>query len=574
MKDLQHVFVAILFLSGGLTAADTSRGGEAPRRARQDFDILVVNARIVDGTGNPWYRGEVGIRNGLIEAIGKPRLPAGRDARRVLDVGGAVLAPGFIDAHSHSDFRLLADGRAPSKVRQGITTEVLGESHSPGPYSERLPPPSGGVSGPVRWRTLGGFLDALEQRGIAPNVCSYVGSGQVWECVMGEKEDPPSEKELLEMERLVEEAMEDGAMGLSSSLLTRSGRLQSTAHLVRLARVAARAGGIYAVHIRSEGEEVLRSIEEMVEIGVKAEIPVEIFHLKIADHRLWGHMADVGRVIEAARARGVEIAANQYPYTAGMNDLSVMLPPWALAGGNAAMLERLRDAAARERMKVDIRNGLPGWYSHFRAVKGWEGVLVSFVHQESHRKYEGKTFDKVLADRSGKDPLDVLFDFIVEEGGSVPACFFHMSEDDVRAAMAFPWVSIGSDGSAAAPDGPLSGGSPHPRWYGTFPRVLGTYVRELRILTLEDAVRKMTSANALKLGLRDRGIVAEGMAADLVVFQPERVADRATFGDPHRYPEGIPYVIVNGRLVVDGEAISDARPGRALRGPGFRERRG
>jgi len=545
-------------------------GGEPPGTGGPEFDLLVVNARIVDGTGNPWYRGEVGIRGGRIEAIGKPRLPAGRDARRVLDVGGAVLAPGFIDAHSHSDYRLLTDGSAPSKVRQGVTTEVLGESHSPGPYSDRLPPPSAALSGSKRARTLGGFLEAVEERGVAVNVCSYVGSGQVWECVMGEREDAPSEKELQEMERLVAEAMAEGAMGLSSSLLTRSGRLQTTAHLVRLAKVAARAGGIYAVHMRSEGEEVLQSIDEMVEIGKQADIPVEIFHLKIADHRLWGRMAEVGRRIESARARGVEIAANQYPYTAGMNDLSVMLPPWALAGGNAAMLERLRDPAARARMKVDIRDGLPGWYSHFRAVKGWNGVLISFVRREAHRKYEGKTFDKVLADRPGADPLEILFEFILEEGGSVPACFFHMSEDDVRTAMAFPWVSIGSDGSAASPEGPLSGGSPHPRWYGTFPRVLGTYVRELKVLTLEDAVRKMTSANALKLGLRDRGLVAQGMAADLVVFQPDRVADRATFESPHRYPEGIPYVIVNGRLVVDGDTVTDARPGRALRGPGYR----
>jgi len=544
----------------------------SPQDPEAGYDLKVVAVRVIDGTGNPWFRGELGVKSGRIVAIGRPRLPEGAPAARTIDGRGMALAPGFIDAHSHSDERLLVDGAAPSKVRQGVTTEVLGESHSPGPYGDRFPPPESSIAGPVTWRTLGAFLDEVERRGVALNVSSYVGSGQVWECVMGSREDPPAEADLAAMERLIDEAMAEGAMGLSSSLLTRSGRLQTTAHLIRLARRAARAGGIYAIHIRSEGEGVFESIDEAIEIGEKAAIPVDVFHLKIADHRLWGRIGEVGARIDDARARGVEVTANQYPYTAGMNDLQVMLPPWALAGGRAPMLERLRDPAARERMKKDMQEGLPGWYSHYRAVKGWTGVIVSFVRAPQNKKYEGKSFDAVIAERPGRDPLDVLFDFILEEGGSVPACFFHMSEEDVRRAMQFPWVSVGSDGSAAAPEGPLSGGSPHPRWYGTFPRILGRYVRELKALTLEDAVRKMTSANARKLGLHDRGLIALGMAADLVVFDPDRVIDRATFEDPHRFPDGIPYVVVNGTVVVDDGKIAVARPGRALRGPGFRGR--
>jgi N-acyl-D-aspartate/D-glutamate deacylase len=529
--------------------------------AEPAYDLVLRNGKIVDGTGNPWFLGDVAVRGDRIVAVG--RMPPGKAAREI-DARGLVIAPGFIDMHSHSDYVLFEDGDAQSKIRQGVTTEILGEGQSAGPYKGKLTPHRATVGGKeVKWTTLGGYFDALEKAGISVNIASYVGMDNVWEGVMGKSHERPTAEQIEEMQALVEEAMKDGACGLSTLLAQAPGSLTTTDDLVALCRPVARHGGIYSTHNRNEGTEVLAAVKEAISIGERAGIPVDVIHLKIADKKLWGHMNEVVALIDEARKRGVNVQANVYPYTRGNNDLASIIPPWAHEGGTAKMLERLKDVKQRERLKKEIREGIPGWYNHFTAVGGdWERMLVS-----GKGAYEGLTMDRVLATRKERPPddLDALFDILIEQGGSVPTVYAHHTEKDMQLALVQPWCSIGSDGSALAVDGALRRGNPHPRSFGTFPRVLGVYVRELKVLRLEDAVRKMTSLNAAKIGLVDRGLLRAGNFADLTLFDPERVIDRATYEKPFQYSEGIAYVIVNGKVVIDQGKHTGARPGRALR---------
>jgi N-acyl-D-amino-acid deacylase len=532
--------------------------------AEPAYDLLVRNGTIVDGSGNPWFHGDVAVRGDRIVAVG--RVPVGT-ARREIDARGLVVAPGFIDMHSHSDYLLLEDGLAQSKVRQGVTTEVLGEGTSAGPRKGKLPPGRASVGGKeVTWTTLGGYFDTLEKAGVSVNVASYAGLDNLWRAVMGDSHERPSAEQKGRMKDLLDEALRDGAFGLSTLMAMPPGSLATTDDLVDMCQVVAKYGGIYSTHNRNEGLGVIAAVREAIAVGERAGVPVDVIHLKIADQKLWGRMGEVVALIEAARGRGVNVQANVYPYTRGNNDLASIVPPWAHEGGRAKMLERLKDPRQRGRMKEEIRGGIPGWYNHYTAVGGdWGRMLVS-----GKGAYEGLTVDRVIAARSrGKEPapdaLDVLFDLLVEEGGSIPSVYAHHTEEDMRKALVQPWCSIGSDGSAYAVEGPLRRGNPHPRSFGTFPRVLGVYVRELKLLRLEDAVRKMTSLNAAKLGIPDRGLLRPGNFADLTLFDPERVIDRATYADPFRYGEGIEYVIVNGQVVLERGKHTGARPGRALR---------
>ena len=541
-----------------LGAAPSAAAGEAP------YDLLIRGGRIVDGTGNPWVRGDVAVRGGRIVAVG--RVPPAA-ARREIEAAGLVVAPGFIDIHSHSDYLLLEDGNAQSKVHQGVTTEVLGEGRSAGPCRGRFAPPAAAPGGrPARWATLGDYFDAVGRAGVSVNVASYVGLDNVWKSVMGDSFARPTAHQLDEMKSLVDDAMRDGAFGLSTMLAMPPGSLATTDDLVELCRVVARYRGLYSSHVRNEGAGVLDAVKEAIAVGERTGVPVDVIHLKIADQKLWGRMGEVADLITAARSRGVDVQANVYPYTRGSNDLASIIPPWAHEGGTNALLGRLKDEAQRRRLKRDIRDGLPGWYNHYTAVGGdWSRMLIA-----GGGRYEGLTMDRVIAARvRGKDPapdpLDVLFEVLLEAGGSVPTVFEHHTEKDMNRALTRPWCSVGSDGSAYAAEGPLRRGNPHPRSFGTFPRVLGVYVRERGLLPLEDAVRKMTSQNAAKLGLVGRGLLRPGHFADVVVFDPGRVADRATYADPFRYPDGILFVAVNGELVLDGGRHTGARPGRALR---------
>jgi N-acyl-D-aspartate/D-glutamate deacylase len=525
--------------------------------AEPEYDLLIRGGTIVDGTGNPWFRGDLAVRGDRIIAVG--RVPEGK-AKREIDATSLVVAPGFIDMHSHSDDLLLEDGNAQSKIRQGVTTEVLGEGKSVGPNVGRLPPRR--VAG-KSWTTIADYFEALEKSGSSVNVATYVGLDNIWESVMGRSHERPTTEQFGEMRKLVDESMRDGAFGLSSMLAMPPGALATTDDIVELCKVVATHHGIYSTHNRNEGTEVMAAIKEAIAIGERAGVPVDIIHLKIADQKLWGRMNDIVATIDMARRRGVNVQANVYPYTRGNNDLASIIPPWAHEGGNAKMIERLKDPKARERMRKEIRGGIPGWYNHFTAVGGdWSRMLVSGKGQ-----FEGLTMDRILAARKNRpaDDLDALFDILAEEGGSIPAVYAHHTEADMQLAMAQSWCSIGSDGSAYAVEGPLRRGNPHPRNFGTFPRVLGLYVREMNFLRLEDAVRKMTSLNAAKIGITDRGLLRPNQFADVTLFDPQRVIDRATYERPFAYPEGIEYVIVNGMVVLDRGKHTGAHPGRALR---------
>ena len=531
--------------------------------AEEPYDVLIRNGKIVDGTGNPWFYGEIGLRGDRIVFVGRT---TNHPAKRIIDAKGLVVSPGFIDMHSHSDFLLLEDGLAQSKIRQGVTTEVLGEGGSAGPFTGKLNEKNVRVNGEtVSIRTLGDYFKTVERAGISTNVTSYVGIGNIWKCVMGNSFTRPTKQQIGEMKNLVDAAMKNGAMGLSSQVMMPPGSLATTDDIVQLAKVVAKYKGIYSTHIRNEGTGVFKSVKEAIEIGERAGVGVDIIHLKIADQKYWGRMNEVVALIEAARKRGVNVQANVYPYTRGNNNLVSIIPPWAHEGGRAKLLSRLKDPKLQAKLKHDIRNGVPGWYNHYTAVGGdWSRMLVS-----ANNSYRGLTMDRVMKARTqGKknvDLLDELFKILIEEGGSVSTVYAHHTDKDMTYILKQPWCSVGSDGSAYAIKGPLRRGNPHPRNFGTFPRVLGVYVRELKLLRLEDAVRKITSLNAAKIGIRNRGILREGNFADVTIFNPKTVIDKSTYTNPFQYPVGIEYVIVNGKLVLAKGKHTGARPGRAIR---------
>jgi N-acyl-D-amino-acid deacylase len=530
----------------------------------QDFDVLIRGGRIADGTGNPWFYGDVGIRGGRVAATG--RLD-GRTARRVVEASGLVVAPGFIDIHNHSDFTILEDGDAESMVRQGVTTMILGEGGSAAPRGGKQQTRGEKYD----WTDFEGYFRRLLSQGVSTNIGSYVGSSQIWTYVRGPRAGPPTAEEVAEMQALVRQAMEQGALGVASSLSGPPGAWIDTATLIAMCQAAAPYGGIYSTHMRTEGEGVFEAVTEALEIGRKAGIPVDIIHLKIAEHKRWGQMPELIATLAAARAQGQQVEAHVYPYRAGQNNLSSIIPPWGHEGGAQALIARLKDASLRPRLEREIVGGIPGsnWYNHYTATGSWEGMLLVSLSNPNYKKFEGKRMSEVIA-AIGREPIDVLFELLIENGGSVPTVYFHHSEEDMRYALRQPFVSIGSDGTAVKTGGPLARGNPHPRYYGTFPRVLGRYVREGKVLTLEEAVRKMTSANAAKIGIHDRGLLRAGQWADVTVFDAGRIIDHATFEKPHQYSTGVEYVLVNGEFVLDRGRHTRARPGRILYGAGRR----
>jgi N-acyl-D-aspartate/D-glutamate deacylase len=540
-----------------------------PHRVEETpFDLLIINGRIFDGTGSPWFAGSVGIRNGKIVEVG--RIPDAR-GKRVIDAKGLIVSPGFIDLHSHSDFTLLVDGKAESKIRQGVTTEILGESASAAPVLgpaaaefDRYLAPTG-----LRrdWATLGEYFARAERQGVSVNLASYVGSGQIRYCVMGNVNRAPSADEMAKMRDLTEQAMHEGAIGLSSGLIYPPNSFASTEEIVGLARIAARHGGIYATHIRAESEDSIAALREAIEIGESGGLPVHIFHFKKYGQVNWGKMQEQISLIQSARDRGVEITADQYPYIAAMTGLEMCIPPKFMEGTAEEFVARLKDPKVRAEIRKAIDEGLPGWGDNeVKGVGGWHGVLVAAMQKPENKKFEGLRMDDV-ARRMGKDPLDALCELLISEGGSADAVYFGMSEEDVRLAMQQPWVGIGSDGSAVSPEMAFVG-KPHPRFYGTFPRVLGYYVREQKTLSLAEAIRKMTSFSAQLNGLADRGLLRPGMAADIAIFDLAKIADKATFEDPSQYSTGVEYVIVNGTVVLDQGQHTAAKPGRVLYGRG------
>src|SRR5919205_903533 len=534
------------------------------------FDLLIKNGRIVDGSGRAAYVADLAIKGDRIVSIGQLSQAT---AARTIDAQGLVVAPGFIDMLGQSETYLLIDPRAMSKVMMGVTTEITGEGESIAPINERQIKEQADFlrrfNLTIDWRTLDEYFKRLEKQGAGVNLGTFVGATQVREYVIGYDDRPPTAQELDQMKKLVADAMRDGALGLSTSLQYVPARFAKTDELVELAKVAHQYGGIYATHQRSEANTIDASLDEVFEIAQKAQIPVEIWHLKTAYKKNWGRMEHVLTRIKQARDRGSDVTADIYPYIAGSTALSACLPPWALEGGTEKMLNRLRDPQTRQRLKKEIAEDQTEWENIYLGSGGPGGVLIGSVVNRELEPLQGKRISEIAAEQK-KDPLDVVFDLILADKGQTGAIYFMMSEDDMRAAMQSPFVSFCTDSGARATDGPLAGSKSHPRGWGSYPRILGRYVRDEHLLTLEDAVRKMTSQPAARVGLRDRGVLRVGAYADVTVFDPARVRDLATFDEPNQYPEGINYVLVNGRIEVDGGRRTEANAGRPLRGPGYK----
>ncbi|MFQ6076772.1 MAG: amidohydrolase family protein [Candidatus Bathyarchaeia archaeon] len=529
------------------------------------FDILIKNGRIVDGTGNPWFRADVAIKDGRITKIGRQNSPP---ADRVLDAKALVVSPGFIDMHTHSDYPLLLNPKAESSVRQGVTTEVLGNcGYSCAPVSEATKELLEGnllayiPEVAIDWHTIGEYLDRLEERGIAHNAATLVGHGTLRIAVMGLNSRLPNKEELEEMKALVAESMEGGAFGMSTGLVYAPGNSSNTEELVELCRVVAGYGGIYATHVRSERVE---AVEEAIGIGEKAEVPVHLSHHPTGTFILRGKTEKTLKLVDEARARGAEVTCDLHPYLWGLTALTAALPGWAFEGGPEKMLERLRDPGIREELKKGMAAGTSTVHQLIRRGL-WDRILLG--SSEGSPSLVGKSFEEIASLR-GTDPYDAVLDVLLAEGLGLQNAFIlaeTYSEKDVRNVMVHPTSMIGADGFALAPYGPLARFGFHPRSYGTFPRVIQEYVNEKGALTLEDGVRRMTSAPAQRLGLWDRGLVREGMWADIVVFDAERIEDRATYTEPSRYPAGIEHVLVNGEIVIMKGEHTGALPGRALR---------
>jgi N-acyl-D-amino-acid deacylase len=536
-----------------------------------EYDIIILNGKIVDGTGNPWFYGDVAIRGDRIVKVGRV---APAQTKRSIDARGLIVAPGFIDMLGQSEQNLLIDPRAESKVFQGITTEVTGEGGSAAPLNDyilkEVEPFLKHFKLTADWRTLAEYFARLERSHSAINLATYVGATQVRQYVLHDENREPTAAELNEMRALVAEAMEDGAVGISTSLVYAPAFYARTEELIELAKVAARYGGVYATHMRNESNSIMPAIDEAIRIGKEANIPVEIFHLKMAGKQNWGKMRDVIAKIEHARSSGLDITADQYPYVAGATSLGASVPPWAHEGGTAKFVDRLKDPATRDKLKKEMRAPSDKWENFYLGAGGGGGVLISSVLNRDLAKYEGKRINEIARMMGEKDELDSLFDLLIADNAQTGMIIFLMSEDDVKLALKQPWVSVGIDHGEIALTGPLAEGNAHPRGYGSFPRILGRYVRDEHVLTLEEAIRKMTSLAANRVHLVDRGIIKPGFFADVVVFDPETIHDVATFEDPNRLSIGMRFVLVNGEPVVLEGKQTTALPGRPLKGPGYK----
>lgn len=535
----------------------------------QQYDVLIRNGRVVDGTGNPWVHADVGVAGDRISLVG--RAPADATAKQVIDAKGLIVTPGFIDMLEQSEWNLLIDKQAFSKLTQGITTGITGEGASIAPQNDETIADLHFLQHyhlAVDWRDLDGYFHRLEKQGAGINLGTYVGATQVRRYVMGSADRAPTAEELARMEELVEQAMRQGAMGLSTSLIYAPAFYAKTEELIALAKAASKYGGIYASHIRNEGDQEMEALDEAFRIGREAKIPVEIWHLKVAGRQNWGKMPNVIAAIEAARASGLDVTANQFSYTASGTSLGATIPPKYHEGGSTVFVTRLQTPQVRATIRQELAGAGGSFENMWRGTAGPQGILVASVLDPMLKHYEGRTIAQIAADEH-KDPLDALMDLVVAGKDQVVAVYFTMSEDDVRFAMQQPFVSVGTDAGAVNVQGPLSESKVHPRAYGTFPRILGRYVRDQHLLTLEQAIRKFTSLPAQRMGLRDRGILRAGAFADITIFDPGTVIDMATFENPHRPSVGIEYVIVNGVVSLEGGKVTGRLAGRPLRGPGY-----
>src|ERR1019366_1242119 len=538
------------------------------------FDVVITHGHIIDGTGSPWYSGDIGIRDGKIAAIGNL---ANAHSKRTIDAHGSVVAPGFIDMLGQSELTILVDPRLPSKIYQGITTEITGEGNSVAPVSEAMLASDRAGYEHFKitpdWRTLGQYFARLEKQGMGINLATYVGATSVRRMVLGDADVQPTAAQLEQMRELVRQGMRDGATGLSTALQYTPAPYAKTEELIALASEASKAGGIYASHMRSEGDAVLESIDEATRIGREAHIPVEIWHLKAAGKSNWGRMPAIIARIEQARASGIDISANTYAYTAWFNTFSAFVPPWAHDGGDAKLIDRLKDPAMRARIRKDMLStgkdsAGESWDNEWQEIPGPEAVQIAVVQNPELLPLQGKRLSEVAAQWK-EDPIDALCDLLIKDKAFTEVAVFGMDEPDVLLALKQPWMSIDNDSQGTSPEGLLGLEHPHPRAYGTFPRILRKYVREGNQLTLPDAIRKFTALPAQRMRLTDGGVLKRGMWADVVIFDPAKIRDTATFENPNQFSEGMEYVLVNGVPVIEEGKMSGALPGKVLRGSGY-----
>jgi dihydroorotase/N-acyl-D-amino-acid deacylase len=533
------------------------------------FDVVITGGHIIDGTGSPWYAADIGIREGKIVTIGS--LTEAKRNRKI-DARGKVVAPGFIDMLGQSDLSIFIEPRLPSKIYQGITTEITGEGGSVAPLNETLIELDRDSYAHYHvtpdWRTLKQYFTRLEKQGLGINLATFVGATQVRRIVLGEENKQPTAEQLEQMKALLREAMRDGAVGVSSSLMYAPAPYARTEELIALASEAARMGGIYATHIRNESGGIMAALDEAVRIGREAGIAVEVWHLKVAGKRNWGRMPEVIARINEARAQGIDITADTYAYPAWANGLSSYIPPWAHDGGDAKLIQRLKDPATRSRIRQEMLTPTTEWDNEWDGVPGPEAILIGQVQNPKLAPLAGKTLAEI-AKAGGKDPMDALFDLLIEDNAFTRGLSFGMNEPDIVLALQQPWVSIDNDYEGTSPDGLLAKDYAHPRAYGTFPRILRKYVREEKKLTLEEAIRKFSALPAQRMRLGDRGVIKTGLSADLVVFDPEKIHDRATFENPNQLSEGMEYVLVNGIPVIADGKMTGALPGKVLRGQGW-----
>src|SRR6201997_519325 len=564
MPSLTRLKSKLILLFIVLTTSLLHLAAQAPPA----FDLVITNGHIIDGTGSPWYSGDVGIRDGKIAAIGNL---SAAPRTRTIDAAGKVVAPGFIDMLGQSEMTILVDPHLPSKIYQGITTEITGEGNSIAPLNDAIiaSDHSGYDHYKINpdWRTLREYFERLQKQGMGINLASYVGATQVRRMVLGDDDKQPTPEQLEQMKQLVRDAMKDGAVGVSTSLEYAPAPYAKTGELIALAGEAAKSGGIYSTHMRNESDSVLEAIDEALRIGREAHIPVEIWHIKVAGKANWGRMPEVVAQINAARAAGADVSAETYAYTACVNDFSAFTPAWAHDGGTANLVERLKDPATRARIRKDMLTPSRDWDNEWQEIPGPEAIMIGAVRNTKLLPLEGKRLSEI-AKLWNKDPIDALFDFLIEDPNTGVAVF-GMAQQDVTLALQQPWVSIDNDSEGTSPEGILGQEHPHPRAYGTFPRILSKYVREEKVLTLEDAVRKFTALPAQRMRFTDRGVLKQGMWADVVIFDPATVRDRATFDNPNQLSEGMEYVLVNGVPVIDAGKMTGKLPGKVLHGPGY-----
>lgn len=571
MKLRMTVSVMALFVVGIAAVGIRSAARQDTDAARgESYDVIIRGGHILDGTGNPWYAADIGIRGDKIAAIGKLE---GASARQTIDATGKVVAPGFIDMLGQSETSLLIDKRSLSKLSQGITSEITGEGGSIAPQDERTIAPMKPFLDQyhltVDWTDLDGYFHRLEKSGTPLNLGTYVGAAQVREAVIGDDDRKPTPAELQKMEQLVAQAMQQGALGISTALIYPPGHYAKTDELIALAKVASEYGGIYATHMRSEGQTEVAALNEAIEIGRQANLPVEIFHLKVSGKSRWGSMPKLVAQIQAARDSGLSIAANMYPYLAGATALASSLPPWVANGGAEKLLARLRDPAIRKRIQTEMAADHPEWENLYFDSGGASGVMISGVVNPDLKKYDGMTVAQ-MAQAEGKDPLDALFDFIIADQGQTGALYFIANEQDLQYGLKQRWTSIGLDANETSLDGPLFEPHNHPRAWGSMPRFIGHYSRDLHLLPIAEAIRKITSLPAEREHLVGRGLLKPGFYADVTVFDPKTIIDKATYAHPNVMSRGIDYVFVNGQLEFEHGKLTGATAGRALRGPGWR----